>query len=76
MEELHNYITTTIVRYINQKKITVPEAILVLEIIKLDLVKQVTDKVYTKKPITMSAKKPTTIGEKDGGIQKGTPRGR
>ena len=69
MEELHNHIAATIVRYISAKKIRVAEAILVLDIIRLDLVKQVSDGAYIKKPAKLSTKKPTVIGEKHG-VQK------
>ena len=66
MEELHNHIAATIVRYISAKKIRVAEAILVLDIIRLDLIKQVSDGAYTKKPAKLSTKKPSVIGEKHG----------
>lgn len=66
MEELHNHIAATIVRYISTKKISVAEAVLVLDIIRLDLVKQVSEGAYTKKPAKLSTKKPSVIGEKDG----------
>ena len=42
------------------KKVSIAEAILVLEMIRVDLVNQFKDQAYTKKPIIM--------GEKDGGV--------
>ena len=66
MEELHNHITAVIVRYMKGKKISVAEAVLVLDMIRLDLIKQVTDGAYTKKPAKLSTSKPSVIGEKDG----------
>ena len=71
MEELHNHIAAVIVRYMKGKKIRVAEAILVLDMIRLDLIKQVTDGAYIKKPATLSTKKPSVIGEKDG-VHKNT----
>ena len=65
MEKLHNQITGLIVYSINNKKIKVAEAVLVLEMIKQDLVNQVSGSAYTKKPVKV-IKKPTTIGAKDG----------
>ena len=66
MEELHNHITAIIVRYMKNEKVKVSEAILVLDMIRLDLVKQVSDGAYTKRPIKLSSKKPTKLGDKHG----------
>jgi len=63
MEQLHNLITATIVRHLNTKKIEVADAVLVLEMIKQDLVKQVLETSY-KQPVTIVEK------VKNGRIQK------
>ena len=60
MKELHNHIAAIIVRYMKNKKVSIAEAILVLEMIRVDLVNQFKDQAYTKKPVIM--------GEKDGGV--------
>lgn len=65
MEELHNQITGLIVHNISNKKVKVSDVVLVLEIIKQDLVKQMTSSFYKKQPIEV-IKKPTKIGEKHG----------
>ena len=39
-----------------EKKVSVSEAILVLEMIRLDLIKQVSDSAYTKKPVEIVKK--------------------
>ena len=47
-------------------KVKVSEAILVLDMIRLDLVKQVSEGAYTKRPVKLSAKEPTKLGDKHG----------
>ena len=66
MEQLHNQITGLIIHSISKNKIRISDVVLVLEIIKNDLVKQITDQVYKKQPVKISTKKPTKLGEKDG----------
>ena len=66
MEALHNHITAIIVRYMKNDKVKVSEAILVLDMIRLDLVKQVSEGAYTKRPVKLSAKEPTKLGDKHG----------
>ena len=56
MEQLHNLITATIVRYLKGDKVKVSEAVLVLEMIKQDLVSQVTNSAYSKKPVKIVKK--------------------
>ena len=56
MEQLHNLITATIVRYLKGDKVKVSEAVLVLEMIKQDLVSQVTNSAYLKKPVKIVKK--------------------
>ncbi len=51
MEKLHNDITQLIQFHITEDKLSVAEVVLLLEMIRSDLVSQVTAQSYTKKPI-------------------------
>ena len=64
MEELHNQITSLIVHNIKDKKISVSEVVLLLEIIKSDLITQVATNVYVKEPEDVGTKKPVKIVKK------------
>ncbi len=64
MEELHNQITSLIVHNIKSNKISVSEVVLLLEMIKTDLVIQVTGRKYKEEPKDIGTKKPVKIVKK------------
>ena len=51
MEQLHNQITSLIQHGTSEGKVSVSEVVLLLEMIKLDLISQVTAQKYTKVPV-------------------------
>ena len=56
MEKLHNSITSIIQHHITNDKLSIAEVVLLLEMIRSDLVSQVTLQHYTKKPVETVSK--------------------
>ena len=56
MEKLHNDITQLIQYHVSKDKLSVAEVVLLLEMIKLDLISQVTMQKYTNKPTSIGSK--------------------
>lgn len=56
MEKLHNNITQLIQFHLTKDKLSIAEVVLLLEMIRTDLISQVTAQHYTKQPVKIESK--------------------